>query len=130
MPFKGTDAFSTRADRVGLLSLEQSLADYAAIIRKEQGDGPVLTFGGSLSGTIAAMMRIQHPNLVDMAFASSAPILGVDGVADPFAWRARLTDNFAELGGGGCPDAVRQGFAAMASSAADAAGEGGKRLRK
>lgn len=130
MPFRGADAFAKRVDRIGLLSLEQSLADYAAIVREHRGEGPVLTFGGSLSGTIAAMMRIRYPTLIDMAFASSAPILGVDGIADPFAWRARLTANFAELGGEGCPDAVRQGFDAMARSAADAAGEGGKRLRK
>merc|ERR1719221_2293325 len=121
MPFKGADAFAKRADRVGLLSLEQSLADYAAIIRAHKGEGPVLTFGGSLSGTIAAMLRVQEPTLVDMAFASSAPILGVDGVADPFAWRARLTANFAELGGSRCPGLVRRGFAAMNAAVADGA---------
>eukprot|EP00932_Pfiesteria_piscicida_P019174 SRR837773.6002.p2 GENE.SRR837773.6002~~SRR837773.6002.p2 ORF type:complete len:172 (+),score=1.38 SRR837773.6002:71-517(+) len=49
-----------------------------------------------------------------MAFASSAPILGIVGVADPFAWRKRLTQNFAELGGSDCPDLVRRGFAAFA----------------
>lgn len=130
MPFEGAENFALRPDRVGLLSLEQSLADYAAIVRKHQGDGPVLTFGGSLSGTMAAMMRFAYPTLVDMAFASSAPVLGVDGVADPFAWRARLTDNFAELGGPGCPDAVRRGFAAVAAAVADPNGEAAKRLRK
>jgi pimeloyl-ACP methyl ester carboxylesterase len=130
MPFQGAEAFAKRPDRVGLLSLEQSLADYAAIVRKHRGDGPVLTFGGSLSGTIAAMMRIQYPTLIDMAFASSAPILGVDGVADPFAWRARLTANFAELGGPGCPDAVRKGFSAMQSAASNPHGNSSHRLWK
>lgn len=130
VPFKGNDAFATRVDRVGLLSLEQSLADYAAIVRKHQGEGPVLTFGGSLSGTIAAMMRIQYPTVVDMAFASSAPILGVDGVADPFAWRARVTANFAELGSPSCPNAVRRGFAAISAAVADPNGEAGQRMRK
>jgi lysosomal Pro-X carboxypeptidase len=130
MPFQGADAFEKRADRVGLLSLEQSMADYAAIIRTHKGEGPVLTFGGSLSGTIAAMLRVQEPTLVDMAFASSAPILGVDGVADPFAWRARMTATFAELGGKGCPDLVRRGFAAMNAGIADANGPSGQRLRR
>jgi len=130
MPFRSADVFAKRMDRVGLLSLEQSLADYAAIIRKHQGEGPVLTFGGSLSGTIAAMMRVQYPTLVDMAFASSAPIMGVDGVADPFAWRARLTNNFAELGSPGCPDAVRRGFAAMAAAVASPGGKASHGLWK
>merc|ERR1719253_2219975 len=125
MPFEASEAFAARVDRVGLLSLEQSLADYAAIVREHQGEGPVLTFGGSLSGTMAAMMRFQYPSLIDMAYASSAPILGVDGIADPFAWRARLTDNFAELGGPGCPAAVRRGFAAMAAATADPMGKSG-----
>lgn len=89
VPF-GQEAFLARPDRVGLLSLDQSLADYAAIIREHKGDGPVVTFGGSLSGTMAALLRIQYPELVDMAFASSAPVFGVPGVADPFAWRARV----------------------------------------
>lgn len=128
MPFEGAEAFEKRVDRVGLLSLEQSLADYAAIVREHMGDGPVLTFGGSLSGTMAAMMRVQFPTLIDMAYASSAPILGVDGIADPFAWRKRLTDNFVDLGSHQCPEKVRSGFAAMQAAQADPTGEAGKRL--
>merc|ERR1719424_201513 len=115
LPFSVEEAFQGRSDRVGLLSIEQTLEDYADIIRQHKGRGPVLTFGGSLSGTIAVLMRIQHPTLVDMAFASSAPLLGLSGVADPFAWQARLTANFAELGGSDCPSLVRRGFAAFAT---------------
>lgn len=115
VPFQEQEAFESRSGRVGLLSIEQSLADYAEIIRKHRGGGPVLTFGGSLSGTIAVLMRIQHPTLVDIAFASSSPLLGLTGVADQFAWQGRLTANFAALGGSDCPDLVRRGFAAFAS---------------
>jgi len=114
LPFGVDEAFESRSGRVGLLSIEQSLADYAEIIRQHRADGPVLTFGGSLSGTIAVLMRIQHPTLVDMAYASSAPILGLTGIADQFAWQKRLTDNFAALGGSDCPALVRRGFAAFA----------------
>merc|ERR1719310_1246715 len=56
LPFGEEEAFQSSSDRVGLLSLEQSLADYAEIIRQHRSNGPVLTFGGSLSGTIAVMM--------------------------------------------------------------------------
>lgn len=109
LPF-GNQSFLKHPSRVGLLSLEQSFQDYAEIIRQHKGDGPVITYGGSLSGTIAALIRIQFPSLIDMAFASSAPLLGFDGVADQFAWRQRLTANFAELGGADCPQLVRDGF--------------------
>jgi len=114
LPFAENEAFQSRSDRVGLLSIEQSLADYAEIIRQHKGDGPVLTFGGSLSGTIAVLMRTRHPTLVDMAFGSSAPILGLTGVADQFSWQRRLTENFATLGGSDCPNLVRRGFASFA----------------
>jgi pimeloyl-ACP methyl ester carboxylesterase len=113
LPFEAGEAFQKSADRVGLLSLEQSMLDYAAIIREHRGEGPVMTFGGSLSGTIAAIMRINHPTLVDMAYASSAPLFGVQGVADPFAWSRRVTENFAALGGIDCPGYVRRAFAAL-----------------
>lgn len=113
LPFGEKEAFEPSSDRVGLLSIEQSLADYAEIIRRHRADGPVLTFGGSLSGTIAVLMRIQHPTLVDMAFASSAPLLGLSGVADQFSWQRQLTANFATLGGSDCPNLVRRGFSAF-----------------
>lgn len=115
MPFKEEEAFQARADRVGLLSIEQSLEDYAEIIRKYKKEGPVMTFGGSLSGTIAVLMRIQYPTLVDFAYGSSAPIFGLTGIADQFSWQRRLTENFAELGGADCPGLVRTGFASFLS---------------
>lgn len=115
VPFKEEEAFQARADRVGLLSIEQSLVDYAEIIRMYKKTGPVMTFGGSLSGTLAVLMRVQYPTLVDFAYASSAPIFGLTGIADQFSWQRRLTENFAELGGADCPNLVRGGFSTFLS---------------
>lgn len=47
---------------------------------------PVITFGGSLAGTLAALMRLRYPQIVDMAYSSSAPLYGYPGLTDQFAW--------------------------------------------
>eukprot|EP01052_Picozoa_sp_SAG31_P015141 SAG31_NODE_965_length_10696_cov_10.487213_2_plen_230_part_00 len=88
---KRAAAFAARADRIGLLSIEQGLADYATLVSHIRDDydswnAPVITFGGSLSGTMAALMRLRYPQLVDMAYSSSAPLYGYPGLTDPFAW--------------------------------------------
>merc|ERR1719311_1201790 len=115
MPFGNPEAaFHRDAKNLGLLSVEQSLEDYAAILRAyKRGDSstsPTLTFGGSLSGSLAALMRVRHPALVDMAYASSAPVMGYPGLADQYAWRAQVTANWARYGGEDCPQLVRNGF--------------------
>lgn len=35
---------------------------------------PIVTFGGSYPGWLSAMMRLRYPNVVDMAYAASAPM--------------------------------------------------------
>jgi len=62
-----------------LLSADQALADYAVFIdyiKKEYkaADSKVVTFGGSYSGSLSAWMRQKYPNLVDIGYASSAPV--------------------------------------------------------
>jgi lysosomal Pro-X carboxypeptidase len=122
VPFGGnaTEALLPRPDRVGLLSVEQAMSDYAALIahvRDKFGawDAPVITFGGSLAGTLAAFMRLRYPQLVDMAVASSAPVRGYPGLMEPFAWHKQVTDNFEDLAPG-CPDLVRSAFASVAQA--------------
>ena len=34
-----------------------------------------MTFGGSYSGSLSAWMRQKYPNLVDVGYSSSAPVL-------------------------------------------------------
>lgn len=68
LPFGPNKSYTASADRIGLLTIEQSLADYATVlshIRDEYHawDSPLITFGGSLAGTLAAMMRIKYPNI-------------------------------------------------------------------
>lgn len=61
------------------LSTEQALADYAVLIThiksKYKRDIPVMGFGGSYGGMLAAWLRMKYPHIMDGAIAGSAPIL-------------------------------------------------------
>ena len=126
------DELCPTADRLGLLSVEQVLADYTRLLSdvlQRCGDdcthSAVITFGGSLAGTLAALMRLRASWLVDFAWASSSPLFGFDGMPriDQYSWRRQVTDNWRELAGHqgeACVRAVRQGFAALARSASNA----------
>ena len=113
------------SDRLGLLGVEQVLADYSRLLTEVlKGCGakcatsPVITFGGSLAGTLAAAMRLTRPWLVDFAWSSSAPLFGFEGVegVDQYSWRRQITTNWQDLGSPACVGAVRRGFSALASA--------------
>jgi len=103
-PFGDDESYKPQADRIGLLTIEQMLLDYVMIIsaiRNEYDPSwgcPTLAFGGSLAGSLAAMMRLKYANVVDMSFASSAPLWGypLDGY-DRFSWRKQITENWKAL---------------------------------
>jgi len=66
------------------LSHEQALADYATLIydikdRLKAYNSPVIVFGGSYGGKLAAWMRMKYPGTVQGAISGSAPILAFQG---------------------------------------------------
>eukprot|EP00931_Biecheleriopsis_adriatica_P101587 TRINITY_DN76698_c0_g1_i1.p1 TRINITY_DN76698_c0_g1~~TRINITY_DN76698_c0_g1_i1.p1 ORF type:complete len:506 (-),score=64.70 TRINITY_DN76698_c0_g1_i1:241-1758(-) len=122
-PFGKVRSYEPFSDRIGLLSIEQILLDYVNIISavRDEFDSswkcPTIAFGGSLAGTLSAMMRLKYPTIVDMALASSAPLRGyaLPGV-DQFAWRKQVTMNWETLSDKeNCPVAslIRRGFEAL-----------------
>ncbi|KAJ7379589.1 Dipeptidyl peptidase 2 [Desmophyllum pertusum] len=76
MPF-GSSSFDH--DKVGYLTVEQALADFAVLvtglkIQFKATQSKVVAFGGSYGGMLSAYMRFKYPNVIDVALAASAPI--------------------------------------------------------
>ena len=73
-------------DLVGYLSPEQAMADVIRLLKHKQHVlhcsqdrssphyCPVITVGGSYPGFLSAMLRLVYPNVIDIAYASSAPL--------------------------------------------------------
>nr|XP_055055252.1 dipeptidyl peptidase 2 [Misgurnus anguillicaudatus] len=111
LPF-GKDSF--KIPQVGLLTVEQALADYAVMItqlKEELGaqSCPVIVFGGSYGGMLSVYMRIRYPNIVTGALAASAPILSTAGLGQSKQFFQDVTTDFEKVSTA-CRDAVKGAF--------------------
>ena len=95
------------------MNTQEALADAAELIRDTQqkrrcteGRGtefycPVLVLGGSYPGFLAAMMRMRYPAVVDMAYASSAPLRFYSQEVSQYEYYAKVSES-AERSMKGC----------------------------
>ncbi|OMJ89196.1 hypothetical protein SteCoe_8670 [Stentor coeruleus] len=111
MPF-GSASFQT-PNNLKYLSPHQALADYAYLLnylKREYYGLPVIAWGGSYGGMLAAWFRMKFPHLVAGSIASSAPIFHFNGTVDPNEFNQLVTQHFSEVGGPGCPAVIRTAF--------------------
>ncbi|XP_061723972.1 putative serine protease K12H4.7 [Cydia pomonella] len=94
------------------LSSHQALEDLASLIKMLKSNSKyksskVVVVGGSYSGSLAAWMRELHPELVDAALSSSAPVLAKKDFQE-YLDTVRYT--FGKYGSDGCLDKIKNYF--------------------
>ncbi|KAK6147254.1 hypothetical protein DH2020_018166 [Rehmannia glutinosa] len=100
MPYGGSKEIAySNSSTLGYLSSTQALADYATLIldlkkNLSATDSPVVVFGGSYGGMLAAWFRLKYPHVAVGALASSAPILNFDNITSPFSFNNIITQDF------------------------------------
>nr|GME13686.1 lysosomal Pro-X carboxypeptidase-like [Ipomoea batatas] len=95
----GDEEVKPNSTTLGYLSSTQALADYATLIidlkkNLTATDSPVVVFGGSYPGMLAAWFRLKYPHVTIGALASSAPILYFDNITSPYAFNDIITQDF------------------------------------
>ncbi|XP_004494225.1 uncharacterized protein [Cicer arietinum] len=100
MPFGGNKKVAyANSSTLGYLSSTQALADYATLIidlknNLSATDSPVVVFGGSYGGMLAAWFRMKYSHVAIGALASSAPILHFMDLVSPYVFTNIVTQDF------------------------------------
>ncbi|CAN0838474.1 Lysosomal Pro-X carboxypeptidase [Linum grandiflorum] len=99
MPF-GNASYKS-AETLGYLNSQQALADYAVLIRSLKQNfsseaSPVVVFGGSYGGMLAAWFRLKYPHIAMAALASSAPILQFDDITPWSSFYNAVSQDFKD----------------------------------
>ncbi|KAI3462651.1 hypothetical protein Pfo_019314 [Paulownia fortunei] len=99
MPYGSWEEAYKNATTLAHLTSEQALADFAVLITELKRNlsaqaCPVLLFGGSYGGMLAAWMRLKYPHIAIGALASSAPILQFEDVVPPETFYDIVSNDF------------------------------------
>ena len=122
LPFR--DSFAP--DHIKYLTVDQTMMDYVKLLQKIKASNanyaksPVIAFGGSYGGMLAAWIRMKYPHMIQGALASSAPIMFFPGSVSPYAYNELVTRSFNEVRGDvDITSMVRNGFATLKKMATD-----------
>uniref|UniRef100_A0A1Y9HDP7 Lysosomal Pro-X carboxypeptidase n=1 Tax=Anopheles funestus TaxID=62324 RepID=A0A1Y9HDP7_ANOFN len=117
LPFGNTSFDSPK--NLGYLNSEQALADFALVLRTlnpingTNRARPVIAFGGSYGGMLAAWIRIKYPHLVAGAIAASAPIRQFQGVTQCGIFNQILTSVYQVSYNAECASNIRRSWSML-----------------
>ncbi|CAN6821438.1 unnamed protein product, partial [Brassica oleracea] len=99
MPYGSRDEAYKNATTLSYLTTEQALADFAVFVTDLKRNlsaeaSPVVLFGGSYGGMLAAWMRLKYPHIAIGALASSAPILQFEDIVPPQTFYDIVSNDF------------------------------------
>ncbi|GJN17538.1 hypothetical protein PR202_gb04615 [Eleusine coracana subsp. coracana] len=99
MPFGSKAKAYNNSKSLAYLTTEQALADFAVLLtdlkRNLSAEGsPVVLFGGSYGGMLAAWMRLKYPHIAVGALASSSPILQFEDIVPSTIFYDLVSDDF------------------------------------
>ena len=127
LPF-GSQTF-TNISNLKYLTVQNAIADYAVFltfikekyystITSNYNSIPVIVFGGSYGGILAAACRIHYPQIFTIALASSAPIPMVLNTANKTLFFQLVTEDYNSVSQQ-CPMIVRKGYNGIINFAKD-----------
>lgn len=119
-PMDNEDRYHDMPRRAKLLTYEQAIYDAIRLVttlQREWGCSPsaycpVITVGGSYPGFLAAMARLVRPDVVDMAYAASAPMKFYAQQVPQHAYYTHIAE-VANAIVPGCAGAVRETLGAV-----------------
>ncbi|KAK9285899.1 hypothetical protein L1049_025100 [Liquidambar formosana] len=99
VPYGSRDEAYKNVTTLSHLTAGQALADFAVLLtdlkRNLSAEAcPVVLFGGSYGGMLAAWMRLKYPHISIGALASSAPILQFEDIVPPETFYDIVSYNF------------------------------------
>jgi pimeloyl-ACP methyl ester carboxylesterase len=114
------------------LSSEQALADLGQFVpwlldKKNSTGSPVIAFGGSYPGCLAAWLRLKYPAVITGAVSSSAPLLAQ---LDFFQYNSVVQRSMTHLGSVDCVTIVRTATKAFGAQVSDFHSAAAEKTRK
>jgi pimeloyl-ACP methyl ester carboxylesterase len=120
----------TSTENLKYLTVDQALADLAHFIRRVKKNKPksgVIVIGASYSATMATWMRLKYPELVDGAWASSAPLYAKMNF---YEYNEVMTESVKQVGGTACLSRIENAFKQLEQYVANAEPEVLRKIQK
>ncbi|KAK9168494.1 hypothetical protein Syun_000634 [Stephania yunnanensis] len=114
VPFGSAEEGFRNTSTLGYFNSAQALADYAELIlhikqNLSAESSPVIVFGGSYGGMLAAWFRLKYPHVALGALASSAPILDFQDISPRSGYLTIVSKDFRDVSES-CHDTIRQSW--------------------